>query len=200
MSETGFIPAERKQPALNVSLGRRPKIGHDRTLLGVMVFIASESVFFLAIVLAYVAYRDSGLATAKANLDIVRTAIFSIALFASSGTMGRAARGRSPVWLAATMILGAIFLVGQGTEYTRLLGEGIGPGSALFGTTFFTLTGLHGIHVLAGLVALAALLIANLGNARAVSAVAWEAVGLYWHFVDVVWVVVFSVVYLGTLL
>jgi heme/copper-type cytochrome/quinol oxidase subunit 3 len=200
MSETVFIPAERKPPALNVSLGQTPKIGQDRTLLGVTVFIASESVFFLAIVLAYVAYRDSGLATAKATLDVGRTAMFSLALFASSGTMALAARARSRVWLAATMILGALFLVGQGTEYARLLGEGIGPGSALFGTTFFTLTGLHGLHVLAGLVALAALLAANLGRARAVSAVAWEAVGLYWHFVDAVWVVVFSVVYLGTLL
>jgi heme/copper-type cytochrome/quinol oxidase subunit 3 len=172
----------------------------DRTLLGVVIFIASESVFFLAIVLAYLAYRESGLATARANLDVGRTAIFSIALFASSGTMGLAVGRRSLWWLAATMILGAVFLTGQGAEYARLLALGIGPGSALFGTTFFTLTGLHGIHVLAGLVALVALFTANLGRGRAVSAVAWEAVGFYWHFVDAVWVVVFSVVYLGTLL
>jgi heme/copper-type cytochrome/quinol oxidase subunit 3 len=111
-----------------------------------------------------------------------------------------AARGRSGAWLAATMVLGAIFLVGQGSEYARLLGEGIGPGSALFGTTFFTLTGLHGLHVLGGLVALAALLTASRRSARAVGPVAWEAVGLYWHFVDAVWVVVFSVVYIGTLI
>src|SRR2546430_6513408 len=152
----------------------------DRILLGVAIFIASESVFFLAIVLAYVAYRDAGLATAKANLDIGRTAIFSIALFASSGTMALAARARSGTWLAATMALGAIFLVGQGSEYARLLGEGIGPGSALFGTTFFTLTGLHGPHVLAGLVALAALFTASRRRARAVPPVAWQAAGLYW--------------------
>lgn len=178
----------------------RPAVTTDRALLGVAIFIASESVFFLAIVLAYVAYRDSGLATAKANLDVPRTAIFSIALFASSGTMALAARARSVAWLTATMLLGAIFLVGQGSEYARLLSAGIGPGSALFGTTFFTLTGLHGLHVCAGLVALGALFAANLSSARAVRAVAWEAVGVYWHFVDAVWVVVFSVVYLGTLL
>src|SRR5436190_21996571 len=104
----------------------------DRTLLGVAIFIASESVFFLAIVLAYVAYRDAGLATAKANLDVIRTAVFSIALFASSGTMAIAASSRIGAWLAATITLGAIFQVGQGSEYVRLLGEGIGPGSALF--------------------------------------------------------------------
>ena len=169
-------------------------------MLGVAIFIASESVFFLAIVLAYVAYRDAGLATARANLDVVRTAIFSIALFASSATMVLATRARSGRWLAATMALGAIFLLGQGSEYARLLSEGIGPGSALFGTTFFTLTGLHGLHVLAGLVGLGALFTASSRRARAVGPVAWEAVGLYWHFVDAVWVVVFSVVYLGTLL
>jgi heme/copper-type cytochrome/quinol oxidase subunit 3 len=200
VSETGFIPAERKLPALSVSLGRSPKIGQNRNLLGVAVFIASESVFFLAIVLAYVAYRDAGLGTARATLDVGRTAIFSIALFASSGTMALAARRGSGLWLAATMGLGAIFLTGQAVEYARLLSEGIGPGSALFGTTFFTLTGLHGLHVLAGLVALAALLAATLSSAGAVRPVAWEAVGLYWHFVDAVWVVVFSVVYLGTVL
>jgi heme/copper-type cytochrome/quinol oxidase subunit 3 len=178
----------------------RPALTTNRTILGVSIFIASESVFFLAIVLAYVAYRDTGLATARASLDIGRTAIFSIALFASSGTMALASGARSGLWLAATLALGAIFLIGQGSEYARLLSEGIGPGSALFGTTFFTLTGLHGLHVLAGLVALAALFAANVGRARAVHPVAWEAVGLYWHFVDAVWVVVFSVVYLGTLL
>jgi cytochrome c oxidase subunit III len=182
------------------SLGRSPKIDQDRNLLGIAIFIASESVFFLAIVLAYVAYRDAGLATAKANLDVGRTAIFSVALFASSGTVAIAARTRSGLWLAATMVLGATFLTGQGAEYARLLSGGIGPGSALFGTTFFTLTGLHGLHVLAGLVALVALFAATLSRARAVHPVAWEAVGFYWHFVDAVWVVVFSVVYLGTLL
>ena len=178
----------------------RPAIVTNRTLLGIAIFIASESIFFLAIVLAYVAYRDAGLATAKATLDIGRTAIFSVALFGSSGTMALAARAGSGRWLAATIALGAIFLVGQGSEYARLLGEGIGPGSALFGTTFFTLTGLHGLHVLAGLVALLALLAANRRRPRAVAAVAWDGVGMYWHFVDAVWVVVFTVVYLGTLL
>jgi heme/copper-type cytochrome/quinol oxidase subunit 3 len=164
------------------------------------VFVASESIFFLAIVLAYVAYREAGLATARATLDIGRTALFSIALFASSGTMALAASRRDRRWLVATIVLGAVFLLGQGSEYARLLGEGIGPGSALFGTTFFTLTGLHGLHVLGGLVALGALLASVLARPRGVAPVAWEAVGVYWHFVDAVWVVVFSVVYIGTIL
>src|SRR2546430_17307561 len=114
--------------------------------------------------------------------------------------MAVAARRRSGAWVVATIALGMIFLLGQGSEYARLLANGIGPERALFGTTFFTLTGLHGLHVLAGLAALAALLAAKLRRPGALSAVAFEAVGLYWHFVDAVWVVVFSVVYLGTLL
>lgn len=169
-------------------------------MLGVAVFIASESVFFLAIVLAYLAYRDAGLVTAKANLDIARTAIFSVALFSSSATMTMATRRASRSWLIATIALGAVFLLGQGSEYLRLLASGIGPGRELFGTTFFTLTGLHGLHVLVGLVALVALLAAHMRRPYALRPVAFEAVGLYWHFVDAVWVVVFSVVYLGTLL
>src|SRR2546423_4410074 len=119
MSETAFIPAERKPPALSVSLGRSPKISQDRNLLGVAIFIASESVFFLAVVLAYVAYRDAGLATAKATLDVGRTAIFSIALFASSGTMALAVRARSGSWLPPTMVPRAIFLTRQGAEDLR---------------------------------------------------------------------------------
>jgi heme/copper-type cytochrome/quinol oxidase subunit 3 len=114
--------------------------------------------------------------------------------------MALAASRRDRRWLVATIVLGAVFLLGQGSEYARLLGEGIGPGSALFGTTFFTLTGLHGLHVLGGLVALGALLASVLARPRAVAPVAWEAVGVYWHFVDAVWVVVFSVVYIGTIL
>jgi heme/copper-type cytochrome/quinol oxidase subunit 3 len=177
-----------------------PARSAQRTVVGMVVFIASESVFFLAIVLAYVAYRDAGLATAKANLDVGRTALFSLGLFASSGTIALAVRLQSRLWLAVTIALGAIFLAGQGSEYARMLAAGIGPSSAMFGTTFFTLTGLHGLHVLAGIAALVALLAAAASEPRAVRPVAWEAVSLYWHFVDVVWVVVFSVVYLGTLL
>src|SRR5256714_12034603 len=99
-----------------VSVQRSPRIVQDPVLLGVVIFIASESVFFLAIVLAYLAYRDAGLATARANLDIPRTAIFSIALFSSSATMALAARHGSRSWLLATIALGDVFLAGHGSE------------------------------------------------------------------------------------
>jgi len=153
----------------------------DRTLLGVAIFVGSESIFFLSIVVAYVANRDAGLGDARATLDLPRTTVFSLALFASSATMARATTTLNARWLLATIALGGIFIVGQGTEYARLLAAG-----------------LHGIHVLVGLAALAALGGSTAARAVAVRPVAWEAVALYWHFVDAVWVVVFSVVYLGT--
>lgn len=170
----------------------------DRHVLGMLFFIASESIFFLGVVVAYAVFRAEGLVTAKAQLDIGRTALFSVLLFGSSGTMAIAAGRRSRSWLLATAALGAVFLAGQGLEYMRLFDAGIRPGTALFGTTFFTLTGLHGLHVLVGLVLLGSLFAAAGAGPRRVSAAAWESISLYWHFVDAVWVVVFGVVYLGT--
>ena len=172
----------------------------DRNLVGVALFIGSESLFFLGVVIAYVVFREQGLATARAQLDVGRTAIFSVLLFASSGTVGLATARRSRLWLALTALLGAAFLAGQGLEYARLLGAGLRPGSELFGTTFFTLTGLHAVHVLVGLVLLVTLLAASAARPRRVGHAAWEGIALYWHFVDAVWVAVFSVVYLGTLI
>src|SRR5258708_31404611 len=132
-------------------------VTRDPSLLGIGLFIASESLFFLGIVIAYVVFREQGLATAKAQLDVGRTATFSVLLFASSGTVGLAVARRSRAWLALTAVFGAVFLGGQTMEYARLLAAGLRPGSELFGTTFFTLTGLHPLHVLVGLVLLATL-------------------------------------------
>jgi len=171
----------------------------DRNLVGIALFIGSESLFFLGLVIAYLVLRERGLATAKMQLDVGRTALFSVLLFASSGTVGLATARRSRAWLGLTALLGAAFLAGQGLEYARLLGAGVRPGSELFGTTFFTLTGLHAVHVLVGLVLLVTLLAAAAARPRRLGNGAWEGIAMYWHFVDAVWVVVFSVVYLGTL-
>jgi heme/copper-type cytochrome/quinol oxidase subunit 3 len=172
----------------------------DRNLVGVALFIGSESLFFLGLVIAYLVLREQGLAAAKLHLDVGRTALFSVLLFSSSGTVGLATARRSRAWLGLTVLLGVAFLAGQGLEYARLLGAGVRPGSELFGTTFFTLTGLHAVHVLVGLVLLVVLQAASAARPRRVGNAAWEGIAMYWHFVDVVWVVVFSVVYLGTLI
>lgn len=181
---------------------RTGRLSHP-PLLGMALFIASESVFFMTIVIAFIALRPAGLATAKQELEFTKTLIFSLFLFASSGTMTLAERRRERdgwIWLIVTGIFGLVFLTGQGLEYIRLLGTGISPAAGMFGTTFFTLTGLHGLHVLVGLVAITGLTIASLARRGRVGAVGWEAVAWYWHFVDGVWVVVFSVVYIGTLI
>ncbi len=175
------------------ALGRPP-------LLGVALFIASESVFFLGIIFAFVQVRPADISAAKAQLDVGRTTIFSLCLFASSATitLSHRAGARHRGWLALTWILGAIFLVGQGSEYARLLAAGLAPSSGIFETAFFTLTGLHGLHVLVGLIAIAGLFLVASRRPAGLSDIAWQGVTWYWHFVDAVWVVVFSVVYLWT--
>jgi len=98
--------------------------------------------------------------------------------------------------LLATVLLGAIFLLGQAWEYAQLIGENVTIGGSLFGTTFYTLTGFHGLHVLGGLIALLILFgLAMGGHITPARSIAVETVELYWHFVDVVWVIIFAMVY-----
>jgi len=174
--------------------------------LGVLLFIASEAVFFGLLIFAYVTYhaaRQNG-PTAAGVLDPVKTGIFSVFLFSSSATMhwaGSSLRRRNRTagffWLMVTVVFGAVFLVGQGTEYLHLARENVTVSRDLFGTTFFTLTGFHGLHVLVGLVLITLLLGLTWAGKRDRP---WddglEAISIYWHFVDAVWVVIFAVVYL----
>ncbi len=185
----------------------RPSI--DRHLLGMGLFISSEALFFLGLIAAYVLYRGHALAGPGAvPLDIPRTALFTGFLLASSATVQLAARRLRADdrrgcqgWLLATVLCGTVFLAGQATEYARLLHARIAPSYSLAATTFFTLTGFHGLHVLVGLLALLIVLgLALAGDVTARRRSGLEAVSLYWHFVDGVWVAVFSVVYLWTLL
>jgi heme/copper-type cytochrome/quinol oxidase subunit 3 len=138
------------------------------------------------------------------DLNLLKTVIFSLCLFASSFTIWRSEaslrQGRQRAmagWLAATILLGGIFIIGQGLEYWGLFQSGVRVSSNLFATTFFTLTGFHGLHVCVGLIALLIVLgLALAGDFKQGHPPSLKAVGLYWHFVDVVWVFVFSVVYL----
>src|SRR5581483_4215199 len=105
--------------------------------------------------------------------------------------------GGGRAWLAVTVLLGLTFLIGQGIEYLGLLRQDITPQSNLWATTFFTLTGFHGLHVFVGLIVLSILLgVALAGEVTRRRHTALTAAGLYWHFVDGVWIVVFSLVYL----
>jgi heme/copper-type cytochrome/quinol oxidase subunit 3 len=178
--------------------------------VGVAIFITSEAVFFLSLVIVYVFYhgRETTGPSAREALDVPYAAVITVLLLASSFTITRAGahlardeRRGALLWLIATVALGAAFLTGQGIEYSRLVADNVTPARNLFGTMFFTLTGFHGLHVLVGLVGL--LIAAGVGAAGRLTARrhgGFEALALYWHFVDGVWIVVFSVVYLWTLI
>lgn len=182
----------------------------EKNKLAMLLFITNEAVFFLLLILAYVAFhRTAGTGpTAASSLNLGITAFFTVCLLSSSFTMWRAElnqrRGRRSAvrgWLAATIVLGAAFLLGQGREYAGLISRNITISRDLFGTTFFTLTGFHGLHVFFGLVLLAVLLgLATFGGREEPRRGGMNGVAVYWHFVDAVWVVIFSVVYLWAFL
>jgi heme/copper-type cytochrome/quinol oxidase subunit 3 len=178
----------------------------ERGKMAVGLFIFSEVNFFLLLIIAYVyyhAYPGPG-PTAATALNPMRTGIFSLALFASSATIWMASRAsrrsdrRGLVrWLGITIALGVLFMLGQAREYYDLIASGVTVSRNLFATTFFTLTGFHGLHVMVGLVALSiSFVLARAGKLHEHDRDGFGAVEWYWHFVDAVWVVVFSIVYL----
>ena len=180
----------------------------EKNKLGIILFIISEANFFLMLILAYVYYHRESSGTADRFLEPGKTGINTIILLSSSLAIWPAERSFRKEnekgfhsWLLVTIILGVVFLFGQGIEWSGLFNQGITISGGLFGTTFFTLTGFHGFHVFVGLVMLTILLgLAITGNIKGNKSTAVESVSLYWHFVDVVWIVVFTVVYLGVYL
>jgi heme/copper-type cytochrome/quinol oxidase subunit 3 len=182
----------------------------NRYKLAMVLFILSEGSFFALLVLAYVYFRTvtGSEPMAASVLDPMKTGIFSVCLFASSGTMelGLKSMRRKNfnglrLWLMATVVLGATFLVGQAREYLHLYRSNITISRNIFGTSFFTLTGFHGLHVFLGLVVLLIVLGLVMNKDFAAShETAIEVASYYWHFVDVVWVVIFTVVYLWVFL
>ena len=176
----------------------------SRAVLGMILFVASESIFFLLLLLTYVNFHKSSGSMASSMLDPLKTGLFSIALFSSSFTMWLAEVARKKesnmlgFWLLLTILLGTIFLTGQGLEYVHLLTHNITISRDLFGSTFFTLTGFHGLHVLLGLILLSILLALTIWGRKQEPALSGvRSIATYWHFVDAVWLVIFSVVYLG---
>ena len=176
----------------------------------VSFFIVSESIFFLMLILTYVNFHRSVTEgpTAANSLNPIKTGIFSLFLLASSLTIwfaGISLKRRNHsmlcIWLLLTILLGVTFLFGQGLEWVGLIKQDITISRNVFGTTFFTLTGFHGFHVTVGLIMLLILLgLAISGDFKGPESAAVESVSLYWHFVDGVWIVVFSVIYLWAFL
>jgi heme/copper-type cytochrome/quinol oxidase subunit 3 len=135
----------------------------NKSKLAMILLIIGEANFFALLVIAYIYYHALDPAGASA-LSIPTTFVYSICLFSSSATFWAGERSlqrqdyrRLILWLLATIALGATFLFGQGREYARLFASGVTISRSLFGTTFFTLTGFHGLHVFLGLCALATL-------------------------------------------
>jgi heme/copper-type cytochrome/quinol oxidase subunit 3 len=177
--------------------------------LGMTLLIISESVFFFMLVVAFVAFRDQSVEVASQALSLPLGSLCTSCLLVGGFTAWRAARsvgradGAGPrIWLVCTILLGALFLLGQAGEYRHLVNRGVTVSGSLFGTTFFTLTGVEALHVLVGIVLLLAMLpIAGAGQFSAIQpAERVQAVAAFWYFIGGVWIVIFSVVYLWTFL
>jgi cytochrome c oxidase subunit 3/cytochrome o ubiquinol oxidase subunit 3 len=180
--------------------------GLPSTKLAIWLFLASDCLLFGALISTYVLYRGASVrGPYPADVfDIPYTSVSSFVLLASSLTMvlalaaiQRGDIGRSRIWLLATALLGATFVGGQVYEFTSFVREGLTLSANVFGTSFYVLTGFHGTHVGIGILMLLTLLSLSLtGRLGPDRAEAVELVGLYWHFVDIVWIVIFTVVYL----
>ena len=162
--------------------------------------------FFTGLIVTYMVMRGRSVAGpfAAQVLSVPLVAINTFVLLASSFTMVTALsaiqqddqRGFRR-WLTATAILGLLFLSGQAFEFISLYNAGASLSSNMFGATFFTLTGFHGMHVFVGVLWIGFVLArAARGGVTQGNHLAVELVGLYWHFVDIVWIIIFTVVYL----
>jgi len=177
----------------------------SRGRVGVYCLISAESAIFTIFVVAYLFYIGKSL-TGPLPRDVLHAPIFfTICLLSSSLTIHLAVKslklakiGGFALWWFLTLALGATFLAGTAREWHRLIyNEGLTIQTNLFGTTYYSLVGLHAFHVTVGLLAITTvLLFALLGYVRQEHAERVDVLALYWHFVDAVWVVVFTVVYI----
>ena len=193
--------------------------GLDSRKMAFWTFIGAECLLFGSLIATYMAYKGdsltgpcphegmtlpNGAACGAGILDVPLTSLSTFVLLMSSLAMvlglagvqrGDRASGRN--WLAATAFLGAIFLGFQAYEFTHFWHNGLTLGSNLFGSSFYMLTGFHGAHVFVGVIYMTTLAVlvhrGKLGPEKSLNV---ELGGLYWHFVDVVWIVIFPLVYL----
>jgi heme/copper-type cytochrome/quinol oxidase subunit 3 len=186
--------------------GHPTSLGLSNTKLAMWLFLGSECLLFGGLISTYMLYRNRH----SDNLgpdqlwDIPFTSASSFVLLTSSLTMVLAVSAanrkdlrNTKIFLGVTAILGGLFLAGQIYEFTTFYREGLGFTTSLFSSSFFTLTGFHGVHVAIGII----MLVATIGMIQkdkisGDKAEAVEMVGLYWHFVDIVWIIIFTLVYL----
>jgi heme/copper-type cytochrome/quinol oxidase subunit 3 len=184
----------------------RPDTGLTNGKLGIWLFLASEVMLFGALFSTYILLRVGAVEWPHAELSVKLGTINTIILISSSVTMVMAWASlkmhnwaRHRMFLVATVLLSIAFLVNKYFEYAEHLGKGEGPWHSTFFAIYFTLTGLHGLHILGGVV----VMLYFLGPGAKLWKTAPEQftnrieyTGLYWHFVDLVWIFLFPVLYL----
>ncbi len=195
--------------------GHTTNTGVSNTKLAIWAFLSSECLFFGSFIASYLLYRGRDTNFQKAGLiktafkpqelfNIPFTSATSFILLMSSLTMvlalaalQRGDERRFRIWIASTALFGLTFISGQVFEFTEFYQKGLRLSSGTFGSTFFVMTGLHGAHVTVGIFWLLSLYQRSLqGKLGPEKAEAVEVAGLYWHFVDIVWILIFTVVYL----
>ena len=181
--------------------------GLSNNKLAMWLFLGSECLLFGGLISTYMLYRNRHAEGVGPDQlwDIPFTSASSFVLLMSSLTMvlavsaaGRHDDRRMHLWLTVTATLGGLFIAGQVYEFTTFYNEGLGYTSSLFSSSFYTLTGFHGAHVSVGIIMLLSMVGMSMrGRLRKRSkAETVEMVGLYWHFVDIVWIIIFTLVYL----
>ena len=181
--------------------------GMSHNKVAMWLFLGSECLLFGALIATYM-FAKSRLPDGEIGpndvFDIPFTSVSSFVLLMSSLTMVLAlsalTRGEERgfrVWIVATALLGGTFIAGQVYEFTVFYNLGLGYTTNIFGSAFYTLTGFHGAHVTIGIVMLMSALVASLrGRLSPRNAETVELIGLYWHFVDIVWILIFTIIYL----
>jgi heme/copper-type cytochrome/quinol oxidase subunit 3 len=186
--------------------GHHSSLGLSNTKLAMWLFLGSECLLFGGLISTYMLYRNRHSAELGPDQlwDIPFTSASSFVLLTSSLTMvlavSAASRNdlrKSKIFLGVTALLGGLFVAGQVYEFTTFYREGLGFTTSLFSSSFYTLTGFHGVHVSLGIIMLVALIgMLEKNKISGDKAEAVESVGLYWHFVDIVWIIIFTLVYL----
>jgi cytochrome c oxidase subunit 3/cytochrome o ubiquinol oxidase subunit 3 len=180
--------------------------GLSNNKLAMWLFLGSECLLFGGLISTYMLYRGRVSVGPRPDqvYSIPFTSVSSFVLLMSSLTMVLAVSAaklgdvrKTRVWLTTTALLGSSFVGGQIFEFTTFYRKGLGFTTSLFGSSFYTLTGFHGVHVTVGVILLLSLVAMTLrGSISGDQAEVVEMIGLYWHFVDIIWIVIFTLVYL----
>jgi cytochrome c oxidase subunit 3/cytochrome o ubiquinol oxidase subunit 3 len=205
-SDAAEIPVGFDDGQDHIGLPHHTTTGLSNSKLAMWLFLGSECLLFGGLISTYMLYRNrqSDQLGPDQLWDIPFTSATSFVLLMSSLTMvmsvsasKRKDEQRTKMWLTVTALLGGLFLAGQVYEFTTFYREGLGYSTSLFSSSFYTLTGFHGLHVAVGIIMLLSL-VAMLAKGKLVgdNSETVEMIGLYWHFVDIVWILIFTLVYL----